>query len=40
VKVAGPAPDPLPWFKVSLSEDGYLMVDKTTKLEKPEWLRV
>ncbi len=40
IKVAGPAPDPLPWFKVSLSEEGYLMVDKTTRLEKPEWLRV
>ena len=40
VKVAGPAPQPLPWLKVSLSEDGYLMVDRSTLLKPHEYLKV
>jgi cytochrome b6-f complex iron-sulfur subunit len=39
IKVAGPAPQPLPWLKVSVSEDGYLMVDRSTILKKEEFYK-
>jgi cytochrome b6-f complex iron-sulfur subunit len=39
IKVAGPAPQPLPWFKVSLADDGYLMVDRSTILKKQEFYK-
>jgi cytochrome b6-f complex iron-sulfur subunit len=28
VKISGPAPDPLPWYEVSLGRDGRLFVDE------------
>jgi len=40
VKVAGPAPQPLPWLKVWLSDDGYLMVDRSTPLKAEEFVKV
>lgn len=40
IKVAGPAPQPLPWLKVWLSEDGYLMVDRSTVLKEQEFVKV
>ncbi|HSM87355.1 MAG TPA: Rieske 2Fe-2S domain-containing protein [Candidatus Limnocylindrales bacterium] len=40
VKVAGPAPKPLPWYKVWLSDDGYLMVDRSTPLKTEEFVKV
>jgi cytochrome b6-f complex iron-sulfur subunit len=40
VKVAGPAPQPLPWMKVWLAEDGNLMVDRSTTLKEPEYVKV
>lgn len=40
VKVAGPAPDPLPWLKVWLSEDGYIMVDRSITLKEQEFVKV
>ena len=40
VRIAGPAPKPLPWFKVTLSEDGYLMVDRSTIVKPYEFLKV
>jgi cytochrome b6-f complex iron-sulfur subunit len=40
IKVAGPAPEPLPWLKVWLSEDGYLMVDRSTVLKEQEFVKV
>ena len=40
VKVAGPAPQPLPWLKVWLAEDGNLMVDRSTPLKEPEYVKV
>lgn len=40
IKVAGPAPQPLPWLKVWLSEDGFLMVDRSTQLKEQEFVRV
>lgn len=39
IKVAGPAPQPLPWFKVWLSDDGYLMVDRSTTLKVQEFVK-
>ena len=30
--IAGPAPEPLPWLKMWLSDDGYLIVDRSTAL--------
>lgn len=32
VVLSGPAPHPLPWLKVWISDDGYLMVDRSTTL--------
>lgn len=40
VKVAGPAPNPLPWYEVTLSDDGYLMVDRSTILKAPAYRKV
>lgn len=40
VKVAGPAPQPLPRLKVWLSEDGYLMVDRSNPLKGEEFVKV
>lgn len=39
VKVAGPAPNPLPWLKVWLSDDGYLMVDRSSPLKAEEFVK-
>ncbi len=39
IKVAGPAPQPLPWFRVWLADDGYLMVDRSTTLKTPAWVK-
>jgi cytochrome b6-f complex iron-sulfur subunit len=38
IKVAGPAPQPLPRFKVWHSDDGYLMVDRSTILKEAQWV--
>jgi cytochrome b6-f complex iron-sulfur subunit len=40
VKIAGPAPQPLPWLKVWLSEDGFLMVDRSEALKEQEFVKV
>jgi cytochrome b6-f complex iron-sulfur subunit len=40
IKVAGPAPQPLPWFKVWLADDGYLMVDRSSPLKVQEFVKV
>lgn len=39
-KIAGPAPRPLPRLKMWLSDDGDLMVDRSTLLSQNEWVRV
>ncbi|HWZ42904.1 MAG TPA: Rieske (2Fe-2S) protein [Candidatus Saccharimonadales bacterium] len=39
-KIAGPAPDPLPWYEVSLNDDGYLMVDRSNILKTPKYFKV
>src|SRR5215471_5211315 len=40
IKVAGPAPQPLPWLKVWLADDGYLMVDRSAPLKTQEFVKV
>jgi len=40
VKIAGPAPQPLPWLKVWLAEDGYLMFDRSETLKEQEFVKV
>ncbi len=40
VKVAGPAPRPLPWFRTWLSDDRDVMVDRSTVIPPLEFLRV
>lgn len=39
-KIEGPAPRPLPWYRVWLSEDGDLMVDRSTMVRPQQFLRV
>ena len=40
VKVAGPAPKPLPWLRTWLSDDRDVMVDRSTIVRPLEFLRV
>lgn len=37
-KIAGPAPQPLPWYKMWLSEEGDLMVDRSQVLQQHEYV--
>jgi len=39
-KIEGPAPRPLPWYRVWLSEEGNLMVDRSTTIGAMQFLRV
>ncbi len=39
IKVAGPAPRPLPWLRVWISDDGDLMVDSATIVPEKQFLR-
>lgn len=39
-KIEGPAPRPLPWYRVWLSEEGDLMVDRSTIIRSMQFLRV
>ncbi len=40
VKIAGPAPKPLPWLRMWLSEDGDLMVDRSAQLGSRQMVKV
>ena len=40
VKIAGPAPRPLPWLKVWMSDEGELMVDRSTVVSQRTYVRV
>jgi len=40
VKKEGPAPKPLPWLRMWLSEDGELMVDRSTEERALQFVRV
>jgi cytochrome b6-f complex iron-sulfur subunit len=39
-KIEGPAPRPLQWYRVWLSEEGDLMVDRSTTIRAMQFLRV
>jgi len=39
-KIAGPAPRPLPWKRVWLSDDGDLMVDRSTDIRPMQFVSV
>ena len=39
-KIEGPAPKPLPWYRVWLSDEGDLMVDRSTTVRSQTFLRV
>ena len=39
-KIEGPAPRPLPWYRVWLSDDGDLMVDRSTTVRPMQFVRV
>ena len=38
-KIEGPAPRPLPWLKVAISDEGDLMVDRSTMIPPKQFLR-
>jgi cytochrome b6-f complex iron-sulfur subunit len=39
-KIAGPAPRPLPWLRTWVSDDGDLMVDRSTDIRPMQFVRV
>jgi len=39
-KIEGPAPRPLPWLRTWLSDDGDLMVDRSTSIPPMEFVRI
>jgi cytochrome b6-f complex iron-sulfur subunit len=39
-KIEGPAPKPLPWFKTWVSDEGDLMVDRSTDIPPLQYLRI
>jgi len=39
-KIEGPAPRPLPWYRVWLSDDGDLMVDRSATVRPMQFVRV
>jgi cytochrome b6-f complex iron-sulfur subunit len=39
-KIEGPAPKPLPWLKVWVSDDGDLMIDRSTEIPPLQFLRI
>jgi len=39
-KIEGPAPRPLPWLRMWLSDDGELMVDRSTSITSKQYVRV
>jgi cytochrome b6-f complex iron-sulfur subunit len=39
-KIEGPAPKPLPWLKMSLSEEGELIVDRSEEIRPQQFVRV
>jgi cytochrome b6-f complex iron-sulfur subunit len=40
VKIEGPAPKPLPWLKTWVSDEGDLMVDRSTSIRPLQFLRI
>ena len=39
-KIAGPAPKPLPWLRMWLSDDGDLMVDRSSPIAARQFVRI
>jgi cytochrome b6-f complex iron-sulfur subunit len=39
-KIEGPAPEPLPWLKTWVSDEGDLMVDRSTDIPPLQYLRI
>jgi len=39
-KIEGPAPRPLPWLRMWLSDDGELMVDRSSPITSKQYVRV
>jgi cytochrome b6-f complex iron-sulfur subunit len=39
-KIEGPAPKPLPWLRMWVSDEGDLMVDRSTQIEKRQMVKV
>lgn len=39
-KIAGPAPKPLPWFRMWVSDEGDLMVDRSATIRSMQFVRV
>ncbi len=39
-KIEGPAPKPLPWLRVWISDEGDLMVDRSTTMTERQYVRV
>jgi cytochrome b6-f complex iron-sulfur subunit len=39
-KIEGPAPKPLPWLKTSVSDEGDLMVDRSSDIPPLQYLRI
>ena len=40
IKIAGPAPKPLPWLRMWLSDDGNLLVDRSNAIAIKQLVRV
>jgi cytochrome b6-f complex iron-sulfur subunit len=40
VKLAGPAPRPLPWLRTWINDDGDLLVDRSTNIPAMQFLRI
>jgi hypothetical protein len=40
VKLAGPAPKPLPWLHTWINDDGDLLVDRSTNVPAMQFLRI
>jgi Rieske Fe-S protein len=40
VKIAGPAPRPLPWLRMWVNDDGNLMVDRSNAVSVKQMVRV
>lgn len=40
VKLAGPAPKPLPWLRTWINDDGDLLVDRSTNIPAMQFLRI
>jgi len=40
IKIEGPAPRPLPWLRMWMNEEGEMMVDRSSELERRQFVQV